>query len=104
MAGENPEETRTGAPDEFLSRTKWERFQVLIMGPVMNLVLAVLVMAVVLFYRGVQDPIPAVVGLVQAGSAAEKAGILPGDRVLAVNDREVDEWDRLDAEIGTQPN
>ena len=37
MAGENPEDTRTGAPDEFLSKTKWERFQVLVMGPVMNL-------------------------------------------------------------------
>src|SRR6201982_2161762 len=40
MAGEKPEEARTGAPDEFLSRSKWERFQVLIMGPVMNLLLA----------------------------------------------------------------
>src|SRR5262249_59502818 len=28
MAGENPEETRTGAADEFLSKSKWERFQV----------------------------------------------------------------------------
>ena len=37
MAGENPEDARTGAPDEFLSKTKWQRFQVLVMGPVMNL-------------------------------------------------------------------
>ena len=37
MAGENPEDSRTGAPDEFLSKGKWQRFQVLIMGPVMNL-------------------------------------------------------------------
>src|SRR5918911_5487976 len=37
MAGESPDEERTGAPDEFLSRSKWERFQVLIMGPAMNL-------------------------------------------------------------------
>ena len=27
--------------DEFLSKTKWQRFQVLVMGPVMNLALAV---------------------------------------------------------------
>src|SRR3954470_23917645 len=56
MAGENPEDNRTGAPDEFLSKSKWERFQVLIMGPVMNLILAVVVMAVV-FYQGAQVPI-----------------------------------------------
>src|SRR5688572_20138232 len=41
MAGENPEDARTGAADEFLSKSKWQRFQVLIMGPVMNLLLAV---------------------------------------------------------------
>src|SRR5687767_5876882 len=43
MAGENPDDARTGAADEFLSKTKWERFQVLIMGPVMNLALAIIV-------------------------------------------------------------
>ena len=45
MAGENPEDARTGASDEFLSKTKWQRFQVLVMGPVMNLALALVVMA-----------------------------------------------------------
>ena len=53
MAGESVEETRTGAPDEFLSKSKWERFQVLIMGPVMNIALAVIVMAGVL-YQGAE--------------------------------------------------
>src|SRR6186713_3673327 len=48
MAGESPDDPRSGAPDEFLSKTKWERFQVLIMGPVMNIVLAVVVLAIVL--------------------------------------------------------
>src|SRR5437773_95170 len=37
MAGDNPDESLTGSPDEFLSKSKWQRFQVLIMGPVMNL-------------------------------------------------------------------
>ena len=55
MAGENPEDARTGAPDEFLSKTKWQRFQVLVMGPVMNLALALVVMALVL-YQGAQVP------------------------------------------------
>src|SRR5437588_208076 len=47
MAGENPEETRTGKADEFLSKTKWQRFQVLIMGPTMKLLLAVVLTAIV---------------------------------------------------------
>jgi hypothetical protein len=36
MAGEttdSPDAPPTGKADEFLSKTKWERFQVLIMGP-----------------------------------------------------------------------
>ena len=55
MAGENPEDSRTGAPDEFLSKGKWQRFQVLVMGPIMNLALALVVMALV-FYQGAQAP------------------------------------------------
>src|SRR5215471_10233096 len=56
MAGENPDEARTGSPEEFLSRSKWERFQVLIMGPVMNLLLAFVLTAVVL-YHGAETPV-----------------------------------------------
>ena len=72
MAGENPEDARTGAPDEFLSKTKWQRFQVLVMGPVMNLALALVVMAVVL-YQGAESRFeeePVVVGIVGQGSVA----------------------------------
>src|SRR4026209_1201450 len=55
MAGENPDDVRTGASDEFLSKSKWQRFPVRVMGPVMNLALAVLVMAIVL-YQGAPAP------------------------------------------------
>src|SRR6059058_3322684 len=53
MAGESPEEGPTGRSDEFLSKTKWERFQVLVMGPVMNILLALVLTAVVL-YQGLE--------------------------------------------------
>ena len=78
MAGENPEEERTGASDEFLSKSKWQRFQVLVMGPVMNLVLAWVVMALVL-YQGAPVPAfetePVVVGTFQDDSVARAAGM-----------------------------
>src|SRR2546423_14475921 len=41
MAGDTPEEGRTGDPDEFLSKPKWQRFLILVAGPFMNLVIAV---------------------------------------------------------------
>jgi regulator of sigma E protease len=107
MAGESPEEERTGRDDEFLSKSKWERFQVLVMGPVMNLALALVLTAVVL-YRGAEVPVyedePPVVGVLIAGSAAEMAGIRPGDRILAVADHSVNTWDDLFLNVAARGN
>jgi regulator of sigma E protease len=98
MAGETTEDERTGAPDEFLSKSKWQRFQVLIMGPVMNLVLAVVLLTVVI-YQGASvalyDSEPVVLGTVVEDSAARKAGLQPGDRVLAVGGIETPNWERF---------
>src|SRR6476646_11421640 len=73
MAGQNPEDARTGAPDEFLSKGKWQRFQVLVMGPIMNLILAIVVMAIVL-YQGAPRPVferqPVVIGAFGENSPA----------------------------------
>jgi regulator of sigma E protease len=107
MAGENPEDSRSGAPDEFLSKTKWQRFQVLIMGPVMNLVLAVVVMALVL-YQGAPVPAyesqPVEVGTVMEDSVASRADIRPGDRIIRVNGNDVPTWERFSMEVVPRAN
>ena len=76
MAGENPDDPRSGRDDEFLSKSKWERFQILIMGPLMNLILAVVVTAGVLM-NGAEIPAfqskPPVVGQVMAGFAGRES-------------------------------
>jgi regulator of sigma E protease len=107
MAGENHEDERTGQPDEFLSKTKWQRFQVLIMGPVMNLMLALILTAIVLYQgaeRGAYEDQPPVVGVVVTGSPAEGAGIQPGDRLVSVADRRVDTWQQFLIAVGSRPN
>jgi regulator of sigma E protease len=105
MAGENPEDPRTGATDEFLSRSKWERFQILIMGPLMNVLLAVVLMAIVLM-QGADVPAyqdqPPVVGAVAAGSPAERSGIRPKDRIVSVGGRRTETWDEFYTMIGTR--
>jgi regulator of sigma E protease len=107
MAGENPDEPATGGPEEFMSRTKWERFQVLIMGPLMNLGLAVILTAVVL-YQGAErlayETRPVVVGAVTAGSPAAGAGIQPGDRIEQVSGRAVPTWEDFYIAVGTKPD
>jgi regulator of sigma E protease len=96
MAGENPEDARTGAQDEFLSKSKWQRFQVLIMGPVMNLVLALVVMTGVL-YQGAQiaafQDEPVVIGSFESNSVAAAAGLQVGDRIVRVDDVSVPNWE-----------
>ncbi len=98
MAGENPDDRRTGRDDEFLSKTKWERFQILIAGPAMNVLLAIVVMTAVL-YQGAEVPAyetePPLVGTVADGSAAARVGIRAGDRVVSVAGRVVETWEEL---------
>jgi regulator of sigma E protease len=105
MAGENPDEARSGQPDEFLSKTKWERFLVYIMGPAMNLLLAFVVTAAVL-YQGAESPAyeqePPIVGTVVDDSPGARAGMRPGDRVVSVGGREMKTWDQFFIEIGTR--
>ncbi len=107
MAGENPDDPRTGRPDEFLSKSKWQRFQILIMGPLMNLILAVVVTAAVLM-NGAEIPSfqskPPIVGQVSPGSPAEKGGIRGGDRVLSVAGRDVKTWEQFFIAVSTRPN
>jgi regulator of sigma E protease len=107
MAGENPEDGPTGNPDEFLSKTKWQRFQVLIMGPVMNILLALVLTALVL-YQGVEkgsyEDQPPVVGVVTANSPAAKADIKPGDRIISVSGHGINTWEQFLIAIGSRPN
>jgi regulator of sigma E protease len=105
MAGENPEDTRTGSADEFLSKTKWQRFQVLVMGPVMNIALAIVVMALVL-YQGARvaandDP---VIGSFTETSVAKAAGLQPGDRIVSVDGTPVDTWEELQMQLIPKAN
>ena len=95
LAGETVEDALTGAPDEFLSKSKWIRFQVYLAGPVMNLLLAVVVLAGVLA-QGADVPLfessAVVVGTIDADSPAEKVGLRPHDRIVAVNGEAIADW------------
>jgi regulator of sigma E protease len=106
MAGENPDDPQTGADDEFLAKSKWQRFQILIAGPAMNIILAVVLLALVLM-RGAEvlaylDQ-PAVVGMVQPGSPAEKAGLQPSDQITQFGTADVRTWEHLEMAVAARP-
>jgi regulator of sigma E protease len=103
MAGDNASEERTGAPDEFLSKPRWNRVVILLAGPAMNMLTAIVIFA--FYFGGVSQQYtyldkPAVVASVPNGSAAERAGILPGDRIVDINGAQNPTWERAQYEAG----
>jgi regulator of sigma E protease len=107
MTGENPGEDLTGSIEEFLSRPKWQRFLVAVMGPVMNILLAILLLTA-LYHHKFEEPAwisePVVAGIVESDSPGEKAGIRPGDRIVAINELRNPTWDQFALEIATSAN
>ena len=104
-AGEGPDDKPEGKDDEFPAKTRWQRFQILIAGPVMNLILAVLILAGALYQGGASVPVyfeqPPIVAIVPEGLPAATAGIQPGDRILSVAGRDVDTWEEMEFAVAT---
>ena len=97
MAGEHPDEKElTGAPWEFQSRKVWERMVVVFAGPAMNFLTAVLIFWGVLFLYGRESFTTTQIGAIQENSAAAKAGLQVGDRILSVGGSPTDEWDDIE--------
>lgn len=98
MAGENPGDERTGSPDEFLSKPRWQRFFVAIAGPAMNILLAVGLLVVVYMHQFPRNSYldqPAVVAAVQAHTPAEAAGIQSQDRIVRINGITNPTWEQV---------
>ncbi|MCF6157923.1 MAG: RIP metalloprotease RseP [wastewater metagenome] len=83
LAGENPEETKTGDPREFSSKSPGQRASVLVAGVALNAVLAFIAF-IVAFEIGVPFITPEV-GQVVPGWPAWEAGIQRGDKIIEIN-------------------
>ena len=97
MAGETTKEP-TGDPGEFLSKPRWQRVIIALMGPVFNVFLALLLLAglfMVRYERLAFHLEPAVVGRVAEGSTAEQAGVREGDRIVAIDGEETPTWESV---------
>ncbi|MEM8993206.1 MAG: site-2 protease family protein [Acidobacteriota bacterium] len=105
MAGDLPDD-HTGKPDDLLSKPRWQRILIYLAGPAMNVVLSVALIAAVFMHgfpvQGTQGA-PPVIGIVGEDSPAEKAGLEPGDRIVAVDGEEVELWNDLEFHVTTSP-
>lgn len=107
MAGENPTDTVTGSPDEFNSRSVPERMAILLAGPLMNLIFAVVFFAMI-YGMGTEEPLylrqAATVGWVVPNSPADSAGVRPGDRIVAVMGKDASTWRDVISLLATAPS
>ena len=94
MAGDAPGHGGND-PAELQNRTRGERLAILFVGPAMNFVLAVAILAG-LFYVGMERRLglsdPPVISYVAEASPAGVAGLRAGDRILTVAGEPVSDW------------
>ena len=107
MSGENPMDARSDDPAEFMNHSRWHRFLIAIAGPTMNILLAILLLTAVYMVHyeyAVYLDKPAVIEGVKHDSAADKAGLQPGDRIIKVDGIENPTWEQLQPREWLSPN
>jgi regulator of sigma E protease len=106
MSGENPMDARTDDPREFMNHPRWHRFLVAIAGPAMNILLAIVLLTTVYMvhyeYPAVYDE-PPVIGWVLKDTAAAKAGLEVGDRIIRVEDIQNPTWEQVELKEALNP-
>jgi regulator of sigma E protease len=98
MAGEQPGEENADAPRAFLAKPRWQRLAIAFAGPAMNIVLAIGLLTGLYMSKFPKAPASAlegVVGYVAPGSAAEKAGLREGDRILTIESIKNPTWEDI---------
>jgi regulator of sigma E protease len=107
MKGEYLDEDLEHTGDEFLAKSKWQRFLVLFAGPAMNIIMAVLIpaiMAMFFFKVPFYKTQPAVIGSVAQASAAAQAGLQPGDKILKFGNSDNPSWHQVEIKSEISPN
>ena len=86
-AEEVPEQDRDRA---YFARPLWQRFFIALAGPLFNLVFPIAIYF--LFYYSHATLPPATVGAVFPNTPAARAGLEPGDRIVAIDGQSVRYW------------
>jgi regulator of sigma E protease len=92
---------------DFLARPRWQRFLVYLAGPAMN---ALLTISVLTGFYMVGFAVDAsrfdrpIIGAVDPGSPAEKAGLVPGDEILSIDGKQLPSWEDAQYHILLRPD
>ncbi len=96
-------EKNTLDPRSFAAKPRWQKMLIAFAGPLFNIILAIILFAAA-YMIGIQQPKylnePVVVGYVEKNSYAEKAGLKPGDKIVAIDGEPVKNWKEFTIKIG----
>lgn len=88
---------------QFQSAPLKKRMMTNFAGPMNNFILGVIVFTILAFVQGGVAVNDSVLGEIEAASPAAEAGLIEGDRVLAINDQEISTWVQLVTSIQEKP-
>lgn len=89
MEGDEEESPNCPEDQKYYNKPFKDKFLAVFSGPLMNLVLAFLILFSVFSFVGVPRDISPEIDKVKPGSVAEKIGLRPGDRLVAINGAKV---------------
>lgn len=97
MAGEQAGDESSSDPRSFLAKPRWQRLIIAAAGPLMNILLAVVLVTGLFMVRFPKMPVvhSPVIGIVAPDSAAAKAGVKEGDRILRIGDVNNPTWEDI---------
>ncbi len=88
----------------YANHPAWQRLAVIVAGPFMNYVFALLLAVGMLVTLGVPRPeTTATIGELSPGGPAEQAGLRPGDRIVSVDGEAVATWADLVSAVVARP-
>ena len=95
MLGENPDEADDEEDGErsFAARPVWNRFFIVLAGPVFNLLFSVLLFFLIFLVMGIPENRDTTeIGQVSSQSPAAAAGFEVGDIIIGIDDRDINSW------------
>lgn len=95
----SPEE-RKGS---FQGKPLWARAAVVAAGPIANFILAIVIFTAIFAFFG-ERITAAKVDVVNPGSVAERAGFMPGDRVVSIDGEAIESFGEMQRIVGTSPD
>ncbi|MHA6767953.1 RIP metalloprotease RseP [Sphingobium ummariense] len=88
--------------ESFPSKSVWQRAAIVAAGPVVNFLFAILLLGGLAYWKGDVVSVP-VIEAVAPASAAAKAGLRPGDRIVSIMERPIERFTDIAPIVSLRP-